>query len=409
MAGVADLCTADSGVSRSRLDRRCPNCQGWGMRLFYQTGEVPVHSCLMLTDERAARGFPHRPMRLGVCGSCGFVANVDFDPTVHQYADQYEDQQSFSPRFREFQTGLIDRLIRQFDLRNKDIVEIGCGKGDFLVELCRTGGNRGIGIDPRSRVADGDGQSGIRFIPEFYSPSHRALPCDFLCCRHTLEHLHETDRFMAGIAEALVDRPQTVVFFEVPDATRVFREQAFWDIYYEHCSYFTPDSLAAVFRRNGFDILDLAGIFEGQYLLIAARPAGDPTTQTPPAESVLNRFADEIDAFEVAVPEKIKRWRERIAAMREAGKRIAVWGAGSKCVSFLSTLGCAEDIESVVDINPHQQNKYLPGSGKQIRSPESLRRTRPEVVLVMNPVYREEIARQLEAMGASAEIVPLQA
>ena len=49
----------------------------------------------------------------------------------------------------------------------------------------------------------------------------------------------------------------TLVFFEVPDTMRILREGAFWDIYYEHCSYFTPGSLARRFRRTGFDINEL--------------------------------------------------------------------------------------------------------------------------------------------------------
>ena len=33
-------------------------------------------------------------------------------------------------------------------LRGKDIIEIGCGKGEFLLLLCEMGNNRGTGFDP---------------------------------------------------------------------------------------------------------------------------------------------------------------------------------------------------------------------------------------------------------------------
>src|SRR5690606_5558175 len=65
-----------------------------------------------------------------------------------------------------------------------------------------------------------------------------------------------------------------LVLFEVPDVGRILRERAFWDIYYEHCSYFTAGSLAGLFRRVGFEVLDVEHAFGGQYLLLLARPAG---------------------------------------------------------------------------------------------------------------------------------------
>lgn len=383
----------------------CRNCQSTGVRVFYRTGAVPVHSCLMLDDEAVAREFPRRPIALGFCSSCGFVSNVLFDPTVHDYAGPYEDQQAFSQRFREFQKGLIDKLIERFDISNKDIVEIGCGKGDFLTELCKAGNNRGVGIDPRGGLSEPDADSRVRFIREYYSPHHWSLPCDLLVCRHTLEHLPETDQFVADVREALNDRPNALVFFEVPDAGRVFHERAFWDIYYEHCSYFTPGSLAQLFRRNRFEVIELDRVFGNQYLTLIARPVDRVPMSNLPQESAPGDLAMDLEVFAAEVNRTIADWRERLEHLYRQGRHVAVWGAGSKCVSFLSTLECEYVVQTVVDINPHQQNRCLAGSGKRIVSPAALRERPPDVVLVMNPVYREEIARQLDAMGVQAELM----
>ena len=111
----------------------CPNCQTAGMDVFYEADDIPVHSCMMLEHREQALAFPTRDLALGFCTACGFVSNVLFDASVQQYAVGYEEQQSFSPRFRRFQSEMIAGLIERYDLRGKDIVEIGCGKGDFLV------------------------------------------------------------------------------------------------------------------------------------------------------------------------------------------------------------------------------------------------------------------------------------
>ncbi len=252
----------------------CPNCNGSGMDVFYEAMGIPVHSCMMLDDRQAALDFPTRDLSLGFCGSCGFISNVLFDPSVQHYTSGYEEQQSFSPRFRKFQSDMIAGLIERYALRNKNIVEIGCGKGDFLVELCEAGDNCGVGIDPACDPQRMPGRAcgRVRFIAELYSPRHAGLPCDFLYCRHTLEHIHPTREFTGLIREVVGDRKDMVVFFEVPGVERVLSEDAFWDIYYEHCSYFSLGSLARVFRANRFEIVELCTDFDDQYLFIVARP-----------------------------------------------------------------------------------------------------------------------------------------
>ncbi|HOA73889.1 MAG TPA: class I SAM-dependent methyltransferase [Phycisphaerae bacterium] len=390
---------------RDAHDHVCPNCRSTGMREFYRTGPVPVHSCLMLDDEQAAREFPRRPITLGFCSACGFVSNVVFDATVQNYAGEYQDQQSFSKRFQAFQTQLVQHLVERFAIRGKDVVEIGCGKGDFLVELCRAGDNRGVGIDPRSDSGQDDPQGRVRFLRDYYSREHWRLPCDLLVCRHTLEHLPATDEFLGLVRQGLDGQRNALVFFEVPDAGRVFSDAAFWDIYYEHCSYFTAGSLARLFRRNRFEILELRRVFEDQYLTIVARPAERMVEDALPEEETPDQLADRLHVFEERVHKILLEWKARLATLKARNRHVAVWGAGSKCVSFLSSLGCEDAVETVIDINPHQQNKFLPGSGKRIKPPDALRTRHPDVVLVMNPVYRDEIGHQLDIMGVRAELL----
>ena len=201
------------------------------------------------------------------------------------------------------------------------------------------------------------------------------------------------------------DRRETIVFFEVPDVGRVLREQAFWDIYYEHCSYFTLGSLARLFRTCGFEVLDLAKDYDDQYLLIEARPVDAPTRPQLDAENDLTDIARDVAIFEERFQKTAGMWRARLDEIRRTGQRAAIWGSGSKCVAFLSTLGVRDEIEWIVDINPYRHGKFLAGSGKEIRSPETLREYQPQVVIAINPIYREEIRKDLERMGLRPELL----
>ncbi len=377
----------------------CPGCDHRGLRVFHERHRVPIHSCRMVDTQQEAVAYPCRPLALGLCQVCGFISNVLFDPEVMHYDRHYEDRQGYSPRFRAYLNSLVEHLVARYDLRGRDILEIGCGPGDFLRELCHAGRNRGIGIDPRCAAhAEGD----LRFVGEPLRETHAELPMDFVCCRHTLEHIPETLSFVRLLRRVIGDRMNTLVFFEVPDTSRILHERAFWDVYYEHCSYFTQESLATLFEGCGFDVVDASHAFDDQYLLLVARPVHELREPSRMEKADGARMVRQANAFAHDVEKAIRSWRERIERWRQQGRRIAIWGAGSKCVAFLTGTGSADAIASVVDINPHHQGRFLPGIGHRIASPASLVRQKPDVVIVMNRIYHDEINEQLTEMGIPA-------
>ena len=387
----------------------CFNCGAGDLHYFYEVRGIPVHSVLLMPSAQDATSYPRGDLRLGFCNSCGFVQNSLFDPTVHEYSPRYEETQGFSPRFNVFLNDLAQRLVDRYDIRDKHVLEIGCGKGEFLELICRLGGNRGTGIDPAyvPTRRPGTEEVSLEFIQEMYSQKFAHLEADFICHRHTLEHIQPTFEFMELIRTNLDRRPDTLVFVEVPDVRRVIEAPAFWDIYYEHCSYFSLGSLARLLRRCRFDLLELATDYDDQYLLIVAKPG---TGESPilDGEGDLDVMEAAVTRFDRTCLETMARWKTDIARWKGEGKRVAVWGSSSKGVSFLTTLGLTEaEVGYVVDINPHRQGKFMPGSGHEIVGPDAMRSYKPDVVIVMNPIYCEEIAADLAALGiTSAELVP---
>ncbi|MEM7234433.1 MAG: class I SAM-dependent methyltransferase [Planctomycetota bacterium] len=376
------------------------------MALFYEQALVPTHSCILMESAEEAKEHPRGEMKLGYCPECGFISNLRYDPSLEDYTGGYEESQHFSPRFREFAHGLSKKLVDTYALADKDAVEIGCGKGEFFALLCDQGAKGGVGIDPAWVEGRADkvseSASRIRFLKEFYSDSHGELPCDFVLCRHTLEHIHTPLDFLETIRRNLGDRKDAVVFMELPDTRRIMEERAFWDIYYEHCSYFTLGSLARAFRAARFEILELYTDYDDQYLMIAAKPSDAPTTPVLEAEDDLEEMRAEVEAFCVDLERKVSTWRKELDD--NAGKRVVLWGSGSKAVGYLTTLGIEDEIRYVVDINPHKQGKFLPGTGQEIVSPEFLVDYQPHEVIVMNPVYLKEIGDSLRELGVNANL-----
>jgi SAM-dependent methyltransferase len=398
-------------ASPKRNDETCPSCGAEGAQPFYEAERVPVHCCQLIPTREAALKAAVGRLRLTFCEGCGLVRNSAFDPTLIDYDISYEDDQAFSPRFREFATGAAQRLIDDYGLRGKDILEIGCGGGYFLSLITELGENRGIGIDPacrQERRTQGSSAE-IRYIEEFYSDAHRDLPADLIVCRHTLEHLPEVRQFVKTIRESVGERSDSVIFFEVPDVARVLDEFAFWDFYYEHCSYFSLGSLARLFHACDFEILRLRREFDGQYLLIDARPGATSSPTAFTQADDIEQLAHSVRRFKERVPETIEHWRERLRALRSGGHRAVLWGAGSKAVGMFTALGeeFADDIEYVVDINPRKAGMYLAGTGQKIVTPEFLQSYSPDLVIIMNPIYLDEISAQVRGMGLSPEVIAL--
>ena len=399
-------------------DYPCPNCGHQGLSLFYEVHDVPVHSCLMMSSREEALDFPRGDVHLGFCEHCGFITNINFDSKWSAYAPNYEDQQSFSPTFNKFALELANKLIDKHNLREKHLVEIGCSKGDFLFLLCELGNNRGVGIDPSAvpgRVTS-EAAERVTFIQDYYSEKYTDQVGDFICCRHTLEHIQPTQEFVRtvrrsiGDREAAVlrtDRPNTVVFFEIPETTRVLRDMAFEDIYYEHCSYFTPGSLGRLFRSCGFEITELYKDYGDQYLLIETVPVDMPSDKVHPAEETVAETAEDVKNFAAQITTKLANWKQHLEQMQEQGKKVVVWGSGSKCVAFLTTLDTIDKIQYVVDINPHRHGKFIPGVGKEIMPPDFLKEYQPDQIIVMNAIYCPEIQKMLDEMGVKTELVAL--
>jgi hypothetical protein len=102
---------------------------------------------------------------------------------------------------------------------------------------------------------------------------------------------------------------------------------------------------------------------------------------------------------------KVEAWQCDLERMAQAGQRAVVWGGGARGVTFLNTLKTQDQIEYVVDINPRKRGRYVPGTGQQIVPPEFLRDYQPDVVIVMNPIYKSEIQQLIKSLGLTAKFL----
>jgi SAM-dependent methyltransferase len=385
---------------------RCPACGHDRGEVIYEVHNVPAHQVRLIRSYDAAIHCTSGDIRLAVCHVCGFVWNTAFDPELMDYDEDYESSQAVSPTFNRFHADLADEVVRRYALAGKDVVEIGCGQGEFLAMLRERGVRRAIGFDPVLREVPTT--PSVTFIKDWYSEKHADLAPDFVVAKMVMEHVPDPGRFLTMLRLAIGGRETTLAFAMMPEVTRIFRLRAFWDVFYEHCAYFSLGALARAFRAAGFHVVDLWAGYGSQYALITARPGSGPQPPLPGEESAAEmvRLAREFGAAVAELREGWARWLERRVA---AGRRVVLWGGGSKGVAFLTTLGIRPaEVPFAVDINEKRAGTYVAGTGQRIVAPAFLADHEPDDVLIMSPIYRNEIAAELAGMRLSPRLLSIE-
>lgn len=390
----------------------CRACGSAGAEVFFRSPPVPVLCNELLRTREAALAVPRGEIALARCPACDLIYNAAFDPSVIRYTGAYENALHFSPRFREYVEAVARGLVERHGVRHKQVVEIGCGDGAFLALLCRLGDNRGVGFDPahdRGRAVSLP--AGVTIHPRQFEAADAAVRPDLICCRHVLEHVPDPLTFLSAVRRLGGVRADVVVFFEVPNARYMLEQLAIWDMVYEHWLYFCVTSLDDLFRRSGFVPMVVQERYDGQFLTIEAHAAGqtaDPrviaTTNGPLTRDGGLRALTA--AFARAHAEKLSRWRDVLGQVDREGTTAVLWGAGSKGVTFLNMLEVSEaTIPYVVDVNPRKQGCHIAGTGQMIIPPSRLTETRPRLVVVMNPLYRDEVEAELRRLQVPATVL----
>ena len=384
----------------------CPLCADKVAPSFFELGGMPVSIGCQWPSTQEARDCAKGDISLSFCPGCGFVWNSAFDPSAMAYNESYDNSLDHSPVFRRYANNLAARLVKTYGLRGKEVIEIGCGKGNFLNLLCEAGCSRGYGFDPSYEPERITGQASERLsiVGDYYSQKYRDIKGDLVCARHVFEHIADPISFLEMVRRSIGDRLSTVVYFEVPNLRFILDGLSIWDVIYEHCNYFSVESLGNVFEKCGFEVLRLEASYGDQFIGIEARPSGSNREKSHGRGNVED-LRRSVFAFSSHAKNRMQDWRAMLFELRKGSRKAVIWGAGAKAVGFLNMLKIRDEVPYAVDINPHKHGRHLAGTGQEIVPPEFLRQHNPDVVILMNAIYREEIAAHLAQLNVDAEIM----
>jgi SAM-dependent methyltransferase len=376
----------------------CPICGSKQTSEFLRRNAVPVHQNLVLTSRQDALQVTLAELVLTVCYECGFVFNSVFDGSNLSYGTDYDNTQSHSPCFVSYMAELAKHLVGEEGVNNSRIVEVGCGKGEFLRQLVDDPayGNSGIGFDPSYIGPESELGGRLRFERCFYDETCASVPADVVVCRHVIEHVPQPLELLSVVRRALGNTNSPRIYFETPCVEWILKNRVIWDFFYEHCSLFSAHSLSTAIELAGFTMRRVRHVFGGQYLWLEAGltdKSGEISTDAGDIPRLCQQFATSEEQHRL-------EWRARIVRLTDAGK-VAIWGAGAKGTTFAHLVDPESNlIDCLVDLNPNKQGKFVPGTGHPIVGIETLAKRGVRTAILMNPNYREEN----EALLASTDI-----
>ena len=383
--------------------QRCPVCDSNLIVPFLVRSSVPVHQNLVMADRISAREINRGNLTLAVCEDCGFIFNQDFDGSKLSYGKEYDNTQTYSPSFESYICELARTLIYDKNIQNCSVVEVGCGKGSFLRKLVESEewGNTGYGFDPSYVGAETIFDGRLKFEKRYYDSECANIHADVVVCRHVIEHIPDPLSLLFSVRQALVHSPNARVFFETPCVEWILRNQVIWDFFYEHCSYFTAESLATAFEVSGFQVKSVDHIFQGQYLWLEATISSpEPAVTKQPA--FISTLAKQ---FATSENELINKWEIKIQKLANQGK-VALWGAGAKGVTFANLIDPDRKwIDCIIDLNPNKQGKYIPGTAHPIVSYHDIAERGITTAILMNPNYHEENLVLLKASNLNIDLL----
>ncbi len=359
---------------------------------------MPVFQNVRYASAEAAKAAATGRLAISECERCGFVFNAAFDSGLAVYSADYENDQAVSGRFRTYLGEIAQRVLAAAGgTRDPVVLEVGCGQAAFLKQLAGLTGarySRFLGFDPAWR--GGDTPSSVEVRPCLFDSAAAAEIADrpdAVVSRHVVEHVADPVQFLRDIRRTIPPDAATTLMLETPSVDWILRNEVAFDFFYEHCNYFSAETLRYAIERAGYRVLRVEHVFSGQYLWAEAAVATGPLAA---AERPSSRgHGAMIAAMGRSSEARLSAWRRKLEAARTRGA-IALWGAGAKGATWAALLDPdAGIIDCVIDINPRKQGGFIAMTAHPVVSPEIAATRGVRAVVPMNPNYASEIAQRI--------------
>lgn len=335
----------------------------------------PRNIARLLRKEDLAQDSPTR-IEVVQCPNCSHVQmNRDL---IEDYYDDYAMGSGEHGKLDPCRVDQAERFVRHFGLQGKKICDVGCAEGTFC-SLLIDQGCRVSACEPSAGYGAHAAARGVELIGQYMGaeafPLHHGQ-FDAFVTKQVLEHVPDPNDFIRGCRNLL--KPGGVGMVDVPSLEMALEHDRFVDFFPDHVSYWSETTLRHLFSRNHLEVIQITRVLDGEYLEAWVRRTEVPDLSG--IQAAADRIHASFDGF--------------IQGQKEAGKRVAVWGAGGKGILALATVD-PSGIAYLIDNDPSKHGRFTPASHLQVVGPDRLRTDPVEVVLITALTYVDEIVADL--------------
>jgi SAM-dependent methyltransferase len=393
----------------------CRICRGSDVPFFLDLGQAPFTDDFV-TPQAAGSEFSGA-LSVAVCRTC-WTAQTRHDVDVSDYYRDYRYSVATSGFAQRFMARLAEETLSRYATSpDARVIEVGSGDGAQLAHFGQRGA-RVLGFEPSADLCAVSREAGVPVAECLFTAQTVAeippelCPADVVVLTYTFDHLPEPLPFLEAVRTILEPR-RGVLVIEVHDLERIMERRETCLFEHEHSIYLTSDSFRRLLDRAGFELVttELLPVQErrGNSLLVVAAPRGTEHLVEPPRP--LSRDFDRWETyadFGEDVEHSHAALRDWLRERRAAGESVAGWGAGGRGVMTLAYTGLTpDDVDYLVDSNPHAHGHLAPGSHVPVVAPEHLAVAPVDHLIVFSYGYMDEIREHVHELGAEPRIVSL--
>ena len=387
----------------------CRFCENQLSDIFTDLGETPLANSF-LTLEMLDKKEIKFPLRAMVCTKCFLVQVDEFEKPQNIFND-YAYFSSYSTSWLEHVKVFAENMIGRFNLSENDqVIEIASNDG-YLLKNFKEHGIPVLGIEPAKNIAKIAEDLGIQTIVDFFGSDtaqkiiDSGIKANLLIAFNVLPHVPNLNDFILGMKKIL-DKNGIIVIQFSAYLLDVIKKCEFDMVYHEHFSYFSLSTLKHIFQFHGLEIFDVKEIsVHGGSLRIFVKSSGNSTLHV--TENVKMLLQKEIDfglkelstytKFQNKVDKSKDSIKNFFINAKKDNKKIVCYGAAAKGNTVLNFCEIGSNfIDYVVDISPHKQGKFLPGTHIQIFPPEKIKETKPDYIVILAWNLKDEVMKQME-------------
>jgi len=230
-------------------------------------------------------------------------------------------------------------------------------------------------------------------VRDYYTKDSGPAPSTIVL-RHIMEHIQDPYFFLDSL---LPKNSRPILYIEVPAWEWIAKRLSFYAFSYEHCSYYSENSLRRMLAKIGYEVRYCAFDFDNEYLSCVAMPG-----KSRPYREDLDELLKDTAAFAESLPSLMKTMRESFSPEH------ILWGAAGKGTNLLNLIDCMyTDSPVVIDSNPRRAHTFIPRTGQEVIPPHEISNWHPRKILLTNSAYRAEMKKTIAECGVTADIVGL--